>query len=72
MKKTKRQLTTEKRDENAGYNDRIAGFYDKWYRYNRVDNGAAYDKGCIKAVNSGKIKTDNFTLIQANEGLRSF
>jgi len=51
-------------DENCGYTDRLAGYYDKWYRYNRIDDGAAYDRGCVKAVNSGKCP-ENFTLIEA-------
>ena len=57
-------------DESRGYNDRLAGFYDKWYRYNRNDDGSDYDKGCIRAVNSGKCK-DYFTLIECNEGVRN-
>ncbi len=48
VKKTARQ------DEEQGYKDRKAGFYDKWYRYNRQDDGAAYDRGCVRAVNEGK------------------
>lgn len=58
-------------DEKQGYNDRLAGFYDKWYRYNRQDDGAAYDAGCIRAVNSGKIKTEQFTLISSNGAIRN-
>ena len=53
-------------DEERGYKDRKAGFYDKWYRYNRADDGAAYDKGCARAVASGKCP-DHFTLIGACE-----
>ena len=52
-------------DEQRGYRDRMAGHYDKWYRYNRPDEGAGYDKGCVAAVNSGKCP-DDFTLIEAN------
>jgi hypothetical protein len=58
-------------DEMRGYNDRLAGFYDKWYRYNRLDDGAAYDKGCVKAVDSGKCK-EAFTLIDVEGVIRSF
>ena len=36
-------------DEDIGYRDRMAGFYDKWYRYHHSDNGAAYDKGVKRA-----------------------
>ena len=57
-------------DETRGYKDRLAGYYDKWYRYNRADNGAAYDRGCVKAVDSGKCP-DYFTSIESCEGVRS-
>lgn len=43
-----------KKDRKAGYRDRMVGYYDKWYRYNRLDNGKAYDEGSIEAANSGK------------------
>lgn len=39
------------KDFEAGYRDRKAHYYDKWYRYNRWDEGKAYDDGCQKAVN---------------------
>ena len=38
-------------DEKRGYEDRKAHCYDKWYRYNRSDNGAAYDRGVVKFTN---------------------
>lgn len=57
-------------DEARGMKDRLAGYYDKWYRYNRADDGAAYDAGCVKAVNSGKCPVDRFTLIEANGSQR--
>lgn len=47
-------MTIQERDEAQGYRDRIAGYYDKWYRYNRPDDGAAYDAGCVRAVDSRK------------------
>lgn len=53
----------QRRDEEYGYKDRINGYYDKWYRYNRVDGGAAYDKGVQRAVTSGKCKGD-MTIIE--------
>lgn len=53
-----------KKDAAAGYRDRKAGIYDKWYRYNRADNGAAYDAGCVKAVNEGNLP-DHFQIIEA-------
>lgn len=27
-------------DEARGYRDRKAGYYDKWFRYNRADEGS--------------------------------
>jgi hypothetical protein len=36
---------TVKIDVEKGYADRMVGYYDKWYRYSREDNGKAYDKG---------------------------
>lgn len=62
----KLQVETAKKDELAGYLDRKAGYYDKWYRYNRADNGAAYDRGCVRAVNEGKC-SDHFTIIECME-----
>lgn len=40
------------KDKERGYQDRLAGYYDKWYRYNRLDEGLAYDAGQKKAVES--------------------
>lgn len=42
------------RDWKAGHNDRMAGYYDKWYRYNRRDNGKAYDEGQQEALKNPK------------------
>lgn len=35
------------KDVQAGINDAKAGIYDKWYRYHRIDDGAAYDAGWL-------------------------
>ena len=37
-------------DKQRGYKDRVSGYYDKWYRYNRLDDGAAYDEGQRMAI----------------------
>ena len=37
-------------DKSAGFRDRMAGYYDKYYRYNRKDGGTSYDAGCAEAV----------------------
>ena len=34
-----------RKDIQFGVRDRVAGYYDKFYRYNMADDGAAYDKG---------------------------
>ena len=36
---------TSTRDYKSGERDAEGGFYDKWFRYNRIDEGAAYDAG---------------------------
>ncbi len=63
----------QRKDEQQGYNDRKAHFYDKWYRYNRSDDGAAYDRGVVRCVNEatkfGKKwhdEEENFTIIECN------
>ena len=33
------------KDMTNGFNERMVGYYDKWYRYNRIDEGRAYDIG---------------------------
>lgn len=38
-------LETARRDVKNGYGDRGVGYYDKWYRYTRKDEGRAYDLG---------------------------
>lgn len=58
--------TAKTTDEARGEADRLAGYYDKWYRYNRADEGAAYDRGCAIAVESGSCP-ETFTLIEAGE-----
>ena len=42
--------STCRHDVKAGYSDRLYGYYDKWYRYSRDDEGRAYDKGTRIAV----------------------
>ena len=38
-------INTIIRDFENGQRDKVAGYYDKWYRYNRRDAGEAYDNG---------------------------
>ncbi len=53
------------KDVRAGFRDRIAGYYDKWYRYNRMDEGAAYDKGVRFAVDNYDV--DEMHIIECNQ-----
>ena len=57
---------TEVNDFLAGKKERTAGYYDKWYRYNRDDNGAAYDSGVKVAIDSGKAK-ENCIIIECKQ-----
>jgi hypothetical protein len=49
---------TNVRDYQQGKKERMAGYYDKWYRYNRKDDGAAYDDGVRAATQNDKCKKD--------------
>ena len=51
-------------DYARGYADRSAGYYDKWYRYNRQDDGAEYDRGCLDAIKQNSVTKDEFTIIE--------
>jgi hypothetical protein len=56
-----------RQDFVSGYTERMAGYYDKYYRRTRRDEGAAYDAGCVAACSSGKIPPDQgFTLIECS------
>lgn len=37
-------------DLRAGFKERMLGYYDKYYRYNRSDEGFAYDTGVKLAL----------------------
>ncbi len=43
-----RRRITELQDFRAGIRDCKNGIYDKWYRYNRKDDGVAYDRGWMR------------------------
>lgn len=49
-------------DFEAGKRDKQSGYYDKWYRYNRKDDGQNYDKG----FNSIEF-TKEITIIECNQ-----
>lgn len=49
---------TFKSDFIHGYSDRMAGYYDKWYRYNHADEGRAYDEGVKLATQQTSCKEE--------------
>ena len=59
----KAYLETASKDIREGYNQRAIGWYDKWYRYNRKDDGRAYDMGCRLATADPKC-AENLNIIE--------
>lgn len=51
-------IETATKDIIHGYEDRIVGYYDKWYRYNHADEGRAYDEGVKLATKNPKCKEE--------------
>ena len=49
-------VKTARKDIEVGFKDRMVGYYDKWYRYSRADEGRAYDLGVQFAVSQPKCK----------------
>ncbi len=47
-------FNTALKDIQKGYEERMAGYYDKWYREARADEGTAYDAGQRMATDSEK------------------
>ena len=47
-------IETAMKDIKYGYDERMVGYYDKWYRYNRADEGRAYDIGVRRATEEEK------------------
>ena len=52
----KAYIETASKDIKWGYEQRGVGYYDKWYRYNRADEGRAYDMGVWLAANTDGCK----------------
>lgn len=70
---TKEQLDSEyresaKKDIQSGYRDRLVGYYDKWYRYNKMDCGYAYDLG-VKAATENPKCADDMRIIEVIEAV---
>ena len=59
-----KSLTQSDKDEidqknyKLGYEHRMSGSYDKWYRYNTYDDGLMYDRGCRAAADSPKCESE--------------
>lgn len=50
--------------QHAAWRDCSAGYYDKWYRYNHKDGGAAYNAAWIEA--NKVYQNDNVQFIECN------
>jgi len=50
-------METAMKDIKNGYNERAVGYYDKWYRYSRADEGRAYDLGVRLAADTEGCKS---------------
>lgn len=46
----KAYIDTAAKDIKKGFEERMVGYYDKWYRYSRADEGRAYDVGQNQAT----------------------
>lgn len=57
---------TALRDMLNGYNERSVGYYDKWYRYSRADEGWAYDYGQRLASNFNPKASPDVKYIEIN------
>lgn len=55
-------IETASKDIKNGYNERGVGYYDKWYRYSRADEGRAYDLGVKLAAETAGC-TEDMTII---------
>lgn len=57
---------TAEKDIMQGYKERMVGYYDKWYRYNHMDEGRAYDFGVRRATQEPNC-VDYLHLIECNQ-----
>lgn len=56
-------IETAMHDIKEGFNQRMVGYYDKWYRYNHADEGRAYDLGVKRALQEAKCE-DTMNIIE--------
>lgn len=55
-------FATASKDIERGFNERMVGYYDKWYRYSRADEGRAYDLG-VQLATTKKTCKDEMIII---------
>lgn len=56
-------IQTASKDMKNGYEERMVGYYDKWYRYCHSDQGRAYDEGQKLATTNPKCSKE-FNIIE--------
>ena len=59
-------IRTASNDIQKGYAERMAGYYDKWYRYSHADEGRAYDAGQQMAAQNPKCPAE-FNIIECSK-----
>lgn len=59
-------VETAVKDMTKGYEERMVGYYDKWYRYSHADEGRAYDEGQKMATENPKCSAE-FHIIEIAE-----
>lgn len=60
LQKAEAEMQRIEKDFFAGENDCKSGIYDKWYRYNRKDDGSAYDAGWMEQNRKTQNETVRF------------
>jgi hypothetical protein len=58
LKQAQDVLAQESKDFALGFKERMSGFYDKWYRRNRKDEGTAYDRGVMAACETEGVPSE--------------
>lgn len=59
-------IETATKDIQRGYEERMVGSYDKWFRYSHSDEGRAYDAGQRMAADNPKCPAE-FSVIEIAE-----
>lgn len=64
MTNTMTNTNTMAATQRAAWSDCEAGYFDKWYRYNHKDDGAAYEKAWSEA--NKVYQNDTIQFIECN------